>query len=61
MNITKEKKKAAPKGMKLPSKTYINLAQKESRKKDVVASVLGLVLILIVIRRPQGLFGKLKF
>ena len=48
MNITKEKKKAAPKGMKLPSKTYINLAQKESRKKDVVASVLGLVLILIV-------------
>ena len=48
MNITKEKKKAAPKGMKLPSKTYINLAQKESRKKDVVTSVLGLVLILIV-------------
>ena len=45
MNITKEKekKKAAPKGMKLPSKTYINLAQKESRKKDVVTSVLGLV------------------
>lgn len=50
MNITKEKekKKAAPKGKKLPSKTYINLAQKESRKKDVVTSVLGLVLILIV-------------
>ena len=48
MNITMEKKKAAPKGMKLPSKTYINLAQKESRKKDVVATVLGLILILIV-------------
>ena len=48
MNITMEKKKAAPKGMKLPSKTYINLAQKESRKKDVIATVLGLILILIV-------------
>ena len=48
MNITMEKKKAAPKGMKLPSKTYINLAQNEISKKDVIATVLGLILILIV-------------
>lgn len=47
MTITKEKK-ASPKGMKLPSKTYINLAQKESKKRDVVTSILGLILIVIL-------------
>ena len=47
MTITKEKK-ASPKGMKLPSKTYINLAQKESKKQGVVTSVLGLILIAIL-------------
>lgn len=47
MTITKEKK-ASLKGMKLPSKTYINLAQKESKKRDVVTSILGLILIVIL-------------
>lgn len=48
MTLTKEKKNAATKAVKLPKKTVINLAQRESRKKDIVTIVVGLTLIVIM-------------
>lgn len=48
MNQTETKKTAGPKAIKLPSKTFVNLAQKESKKKSVLTLVLGGVLILAV-------------
>ena len=46
MNATVEKKTA--KAMKLPSKTFVNLAQKESQKKNVQTLVVGIAAILAV-------------
>lgn len=46
MNATVEKKTA--KAMKLPSKTFVNLAQKESKKKNVLTLAGGIAAILAV-------------
>lgn len=43
MNAIEVKK--APKALKIPTKTTINLAQKESKKKDVLTVAVGTVLI----------------
>lgn len=43
MNATEVKK--APKALKIPTKTTINLAKKESKKKDVLTVAVGAVLI----------------
>ena len=43
MNAIEVKK--APKALKIPTKTTINLAQRESKKKDVLTVAVGAVLI----------------
>ena len=48
MNQIKTRKTAGPKVMKLPSKTFVNLAQRESKKKSLLTLVLGAALILAV-------------
>ena len=47
MNIATEQK-TAPKAIKLPTKTTINLAKRESRKKDALTLVTGVVLIVLL-------------
>lgn len=47
MNTTLEKN-TAPKAIKLPTKTTINLAKKESRKKDTVTLIAGVALIALL-------------
>jgi len=54
MNATVEKKTA--KAMKLPSKTFVNLAQKESRKKNVLTIAVGAAAILSIV----AFTGKMK-
>ena len=48
MNQIKTGKTAGPKAIRLPSKTFVNLAQKESKKKSLLTLVLGVALILAV-------------
>ena len=48
MNQIKTRKTAGPKAIKLPSKTFVNLAQRESKKKSLLTLVLGAALILAV-------------
>ncbi len=48
MELTLKKKPQAAKAPKLPAKTFINLAQKESQKKNVVTLVAGAAGILAV-------------
>ncbi len=48
MELTLKKNPQAAKTMKLPEKTFINLAQKESQKKNVATLVLGAAMILAV-------------
>ena len=48
MSIAIKKKEASAKGVKLPSKTYVNLAQKESKKKNILTIVGGIAVILAV-------------
>ena len=48
MELTLKKNPQAQKTIKLPSKTFINLAQKESQKKNVVTIAVGGVAILVV-------------
>ena len=48
MNQIKTRKTAGPKAIKLPSKTFVNLAQRESKKKSLLTLVLGGALILAV-------------
>lgn len=47
MNIATEQKTAL-KAIKLPTKTTINLAKRESRKKDALTLVTGIVLIVLL-------------
>lgn len=48
MELTLKKKPQAAKAPKLPTKTFINLAQKESQKKNVATVALGAAGILAV-------------
>ena len=48
MNATEKKTAGSPKAMKLPGKTFVNLAQKESKKKNVLTLAVGGVLIALV-------------
>lgn len=48
MELTLKKKPQAAKAPKLPTKTFINLAQKESQKKNVATVALGAAGILVV-------------
>ena len=48
MELTLTKKPQAAKAPKLPTKTFINLAQKESQKKNVATVALGAAGILVV-------------
>ena len=48
MELTLKKNSQATKAIKLPTKTFINLAQKESQKKNVATIAVGGVAILVV-------------
>lgn len=48
MEIAVKKKPATASAVKLPGKTTVNLAQKESRKKNVLTIVIGVTAILLI-------------